>query len=108
MKNGILVACLAEGLIMTAPVLGATPGEAGEAAQDARVAVAGAQAAVERAAEKRTLWTTAQDALRDAQEALARQDYAAAERSARFAADQARLGIEQLEYPPFHAYAPCH
>lgn len=53
------------------------------------------------ATEKRALWTTAQDALQAAREALGRQDYAAAERLAQFAADQARLGIQQLGYPPF-------
>ena len=57
--------------------------------------------AVEAAAQKRALWTTAQDALKHAEEALARQDYAAAERLAQFAAEQARLGIEQLGYPHF-------
>jgi hypothetical protein len=60
-----------------------------------------AQQLVQVAAEKRALWTTAQEALAEAQAALARGDYAAAVRASRVATEQARLGIEQLDYPRF-------
>jgi hypothetical protein len=93
----MLVASCVVGLLVTARVHGADDPDAGQA----RAAVAEAAATVQTAAEQRALWTTAQDALRDAQEALARQDYIAAERLARFAAEQARLGIQQLGYPSF-------
>jgi hypothetical protein len=76
-------------------------GGADEAPERAQAAVARAASAVEAAARQRALWTTARDALRDAQAALARQDYVAAERLAEFAEQQARLGVEQLSYPPF-------
>lgn len=93
----MLVACLAVGLSLGLP----RAPRAGhcDAEQQARAAVAQAEAAVQAAAERRALWTTAQDALRSAQEALARRDYAAAQQFARFAAEQARLGIQQLDYP---------
>lgn len=95
----MLVACLAVELLAAGGV-GATSGDDLDAqAQKARTAVAAARAAVEDAARSRALWTTARDALRDAESALVREDYAAAERSARFAVEQARLGIAQLGYP---------
>lgn len=101
MKKGMLVACLSGGLLVASLVHGANTPHAGQSAQQARAAVAAAEAAVQAAAEQRALWTTAQDALREAQNALAQDDYAAAERLGRFAAEQARLGIQQLGYPHF-------
>jgi len=95
----MLVAYLA-GLALAAPTFGTAHAESTDLAQ-AAAAVAAARGAVEAAAQKRTLWTTAQDALKQAEAALARQDYASAERLARLAAEQARLGIEQLGYPHF-------
>jgi len=67
----------------------------------ARAELAKAEEAVAAAWARQALWTTARDALRDAREALAAGDHAAAIRSARWAAEQAQLGIDQLAYPRF-------
>jgi hypothetical protein len=99
MTKGMLVAYLAAGLL-SSPAVCTSHADSTEWAQ-AAAAVAAAREAVEAAAHKRTLWTTAQDALKHAEDAFARQDYAASERLARLAAEQARLGIEQLGYPHF-------
>jgi hypothetical protein len=101
MKKGMLVACLAVGLALAGEALGTNQEDPGEQAQQARAAVAAARAAVEAAGRERALWTTARDALKDAEKALTREDYAAAERLAQFATEQAKLGIEQLRYPHF-------
>ena len=83
------------------PSLGAESGQTEEAMRHAREAVAEAQSAVQSAAGKRALWTTAVDALDEAQAALTRNDAVAAEEHARYAAEQAQLGIAQLGYPHF-------
>ena len=67
----------------------------------ALAAVTKAESAVQAAAAQKALWTTAQEALHEAQAAFDRKDFATAERLARFAAEQARLGIAQRSYPPF-------
>jgi len=67
-------------------------------AEPARDEVARAEVAVAAARAKGALWTTARDALRDAQAALAAGDNEAAVKAARFAVQQARLGLEQLGY----------
>jgi hypothetical protein len=61
--------------------------------------LAEAEAAVKAAAAKRALWTTAEDALREARSALAVGECERAARAAGVAAEQARLGIEQTRYP---------
>lgn len=101
MKKGTLVACLATGLVLAGEAVATNQADPAEQVQQARAAVAAAKDAVEAAAQKRALWTSAQDALKQAEEALAQQDYTAAERLAQFAAEQAKLGIEQLGYPHF-------
>jgi hypothetical protein len=101
MEKGMLVACLAVGLVLAGEVLGTNQANPGQRAEQARAAVAEARTAVEAAERQRALWTTAQDALKDAERALTQKDYAAAEHLARFAAEQAELGIEQLRYPHF-------
>jgi len=101
MRKGILVALLALALAFGS-VTGQTDDRAGDDARKrAQAAVAQAASAVDAAARQRALWTTARDALKDAQAALARKDYVAAEQLAHFAEQQARLGVEQLGYPPF-------
>ena len=67
----------------------------------AQLAVNEAEVAVEAAADQGALWTTARDALRDAWSALENGDFEAAEAWARFAVEQAQLGIQQLDYPHF-------
>jgi hypothetical protein len=67
----------------------------------ALTAVQQAEQAVEAAAARRALWTTARDALRDAHAALERGEFGAAERLAHYATEQAELGIKQLDYRHF-------
>lgn len=59
-----------------------------------------AEEAVREAKEKHALWTTAAEALASARAAHAREDFAEAQRLARIAIEQSRLGIAQLLYPP--------
>jgi hypothetical protein len=79
----------------------ALPAAHGGDAEQASAEVERAQQSVQAARERRALWTTAQDALAQAQAALERGDYAAALRAARFAAEQAQLGIVQSAAPRF-------
>jgi hypothetical protein len=67
--------------------------------EQAGAAVAQAEAAVARAAKARALWLNAREALDNARRAQADRDYRAACREATSAAEFARLGLEQLEYP---------
>jgi hypothetical protein len=69
--------------------------------ESAQANLAEAESAVEAAAARRSLWTTATEALRDAQGAFARGDYATAQRAAGLAIQQARLGVAQSAYPRF-------
>ncbi len=68
-------------------------------AGDARIAVAHAERAVAAARAQNALWTSAEDALRRAERAMADGNVAAALECARFAAGQAQLGLEQKHYP---------
>jgi hypothetical protein len=95
--RGMIVAFVA-----CAVLTGREPAIAEPSAPDLRAAeaeVAAAQRAVDEAIRQRALWTTARDAMAEARKALQKQDYAAAARSARFAREQAELGISQLRYP---------
>ena len=96
LDKGIIVA-FASAVLLAA----ANAHAAGPTAEQARSEVLRAQQAVQAAAQKRALWTTAQEALAEAQAALERGDYAAAVHAGRVAAEQAQLGIEQLDYPRF-------
>jgi hypothetical protein len=96
LDKGIIVA-FASAVLLAA----ANAHAAGPTAEQARSEVLRAQQAVQAAAQKRALWTTAQEALAEAQAALERGDYAAAVRAGRVATEQAQLGIEQLDYPRF-------
>jgi hypothetical protein len=106
--RGMLVAMcwLGAGLALaSAPTLagdGTTcPDPAPPACKRARDGVAQAEAAVKAALAQRALWTTAQDALREARRAMAAGEYEKAARSASVATEQAQLGIEQTGYPMF-------
>jgi hypothetical protein len=90
--------------------VGLVLGQAGPAgaAQSARPDARQAQGAVQRAEEavrhawaQRSLWTTAQEALEQARAAAARGDYQAAVEAARFAVEQAELGMGQMRYRRF-------
>ena len=67
----------------------------------ARASLAEAESAVEMAAARGALWSTAAEALRDAQGAFVHGDYQAAQHAAGTAIQQARLGIAQTAYPMF-------
>jgi hypothetical protein len=79
----------------------ACPNSAPPACEEARSALSAAESAVQAAAAKLSLWTTAVDALKQARAAFLGRDYAAATRAARTAAEQAQLGIAQTRYPTF-------
>lgn len=66
--------------------------------EDGRNAVAAAEKAVAAARAENALWTSAEDALRQARRALEGGDAAAAIRHANFASEQAALGIAQKQY----------
>ena len=72
----------------------------------AQSALARAEAVIREAASKEALWTTASEALREAQMAFDRSDYDVALREAARADEQARLGIAQTRYPPFPTLKP--
>lgn len=79
----------------------ASPSGTGGARAQAVSAVQEAERAVDAAAARRTLWTTARDALREAQAALEHGEFGAAETLAHYATEQAQLGIKQLDYRHF-------
>lgn len=87
----LVLACLAQG----------AAGAGQPEARQAQEALRRAEQAVQQAWEQRSLWTTAQEALEQARAAAARGDYAEAVRSARFATEQAELGLAQSRYPRF-------
>lgn len=84
-----------------AALIAARASAAADTGELARLEVERAEQAVQAAAEKQALWTTARDALDGARAALRAGDYAEAVRAARFAAEQAQLGIGQIDYPRF-------
>jgi hypothetical protein len=67
-------------------------------ADDGRNAIADAEKALAAAKAQNALWTSAEDALRQARRALHDGNAAAAARHARFASEQAALGIAQKQY----------
>lgn len=77
------------------------PAEAAKPAlsDEAKNALAKAEADVKEAKAKKALWTTADAALKKAQEAATKGDSAATLKFAKTASDQARLGLEQMNYP---------
>jgi hypothetical protein len=68
---------------------------------EARAALLEAESAVAQATRLKALWTTAQNALSDAEAAFARTDYRSAVRAAAQAEELAKLGIAQTSYPVF-------
>jgi murein lipoprotein len=66
---------------------------------EAKKALAQAEADVKAAQEQKALWTTAQDALKNAKEAAKKNDSAAVIKNAKEASEHAKLGIAQTKYP---------
>lgn len=67
--------------------------------EEAKQALAKAEADVKSAQAKNALWTTAQDALKKAKAAAEQNDSAATIKHAKDASEFARLGIAQTQYP---------
>lgn len=94
---------LRAGVLLLA-VSGAQAGEGacqGADAPAAKAAIATAAAALAEASSRRALWTVAVDALEHAKRAAQNGHCKEAIRHARKAESYARLGIEQLRYPPY-------
>lgn len=66
---------------------------------EAQAALTAAQADVKAAKAQNALWTTAENALKAAEEAAAKGDSATVLKQAKLASDQTRLGMGQLNYP---------
>lgn len=67
--------------------------------EEARQALAKAEADIKEAKTQKALWTTAETALKKAQESAAQGDSAATLKFSRTASEQARLGLAQKTYP---------
>lgn len=67
--------------------------------EEARLSLNKAEADVKEAKAQKVLWTTAEQALEKAQEAAAKGDSTATLKFSKTASDQARLGLEQKNYP---------
>lgn len=80
---------------------GAPTAEAAKPAlsDEARQALGKAETDVKEAKAQKALWTTAEAALKKAQEAAAKGDSAAVLKFSKTASEQARLGLEQKNYP---------
>lgn len=66
---------------------------------EAQAALTAAQADVKNAKSKNALWTTAEGALKAAEEAATKGDSAAVLKQAKLASDQVQKGLAQLGYP---------
>lgn len=98
----LLGGCQSSGTAKLDSSAAATP--AAEAAkpapsEEARQALAKAEADVKEAKTQKALWTTAEEALKKAQEAAAKGDSAATLKFSKTASEQARLGLMQKSYP---------
>ena len=90
------------GLVMGAAGHGARAAESGSKpvlSTEATEALARAESGVALATAKKALWTTAASALAQAQEAAKQQDNAAVMKYAAVAAEQASLGMAQVDGP---------
>lgn len=67
--------------------------------EEARQALAKAEADVKEAKAQKSLWTTAEDALTKAKEAAAKGDSAATLKFSKTASEHARMGLTQKSYP---------
>ncbi len=66
---------------------------------EAQAALTAAQADVKTAKSKTALWTTADDALKAAEEAAKKGDSATVIKQSKLASDHAKKGLAQLNYP---------
>jgi murein lipoprotein len=101
---GLLILTGCESTMPTKPDVAPAPVKKVEAPQaqlsdEAKQALAQAEADIKAAQEKKALWTTAQDALKQAKEAAKKNDSAAVIKHAKQASEHAKLGIAQTQYP---------
>lgn len=73
---------------------------------EAKAALAKAQADVKEAKAKKALWSTAADALKKAESAAAELDSQAVIKHAKTASDHVKMGMEQTKYPLTTVPAP--
>lgn len=106
MQKPIVSAALAALLALTLAACGTTGGEkvAAEPAkptlsEEAKQALANAEADIKKAKAEYALWTTAEDALKKAQEAAKAGDSAAVLKLSAQASKLSKLGLEQTKYP---------
>lgn len=101
MSKQIFITLAAAGVFALAGCQSAPTKEAagGGISDEAKAALAKAEADVKAANAKGALWTTAADALKAAQEAAKKGDSAAVIKDARTASEQAALGMGQTAYP---------
>jgi len=80
---------------------GGAPAKSAEASisAEAQAALTAAQADVKAAKAKNALWTTAESALKAAEEAAAKGDSATVLKEAKLASNQVQKGLAQLNYP---------
>lgn len=77
----------------------AAPAPKAQLTEEAKQALAKAEADIQAAQAKKALWTTAQDALKKAKAAAEANDSAAVIKHAKEASEFAQLGIAQTQYP---------
>ncbi|MDO9064396.1 MAG: hypothetical protein Q7U25_04190 [Sulfuricella sp.] len=97
----LLGGCQSSGMVKPDSSAATPAAEAAKPApsEEARQALAKAEADVKEAKTQKALWTTAEEALKKAQEAAANGDSAATLKFSKTASEQARLGLMQKSYP---------
>ena len=100
MRNTIIPTITIAFLLLGTPaVADQSAAAATPVSEEASQALSKAEAEVKQAKAKGSLWTTTEDALKKAKEAAAKGDSATTLKLSKTASDQARLGMEQLNYP---------
>lgn len=97
----LLGGCQSSGTAKSEPASAAPAVEAAKLvlSEEALQALAKAETDVKEAKVQKALWTTAEDALKKAQEAAAKGDSAATLKFSKTASEHARLGLMQNTYP---------
>ncbi|MEO1768021.1 hypothetical protein [Thiobacter aerophilum] len=104
MSKQMLIALATAGILVlggcqTAPTQTAANSATPALSEEAKAALAKAEADVKAADAKGALWTTAENALKAAKEAAAKGDSAAVIKHAKVASEHAAMGLAQKSYP---------
>lgn len=99
MQKHLLIAAAVAGMLSLAGCQSAPPPAKVELNDEAKIALAWAESDVKTAQAQGALWTTAENALKAAKEAAAKNDSAAVIKNAKTASTHAKLGIEQKKLP---------